>query len=89
MNFHLLFQSVIDPLAQQVGVGGALFLCALFILLRYGKGWLRNNNNNSPVTKWRPVQSGELSPNEWEMKIAELIRVQLAPLIEAIRELKK
>jgi hypothetical protein len=78
---------MLDPLAQQVGVGGALFLSALYIFLRYGKGWMKNGSGNN--SKWRPVQSGELSPEQWEMKIAEIIRAQLEPLVEAIRNLKK
>lgn len=38
-----------DPIAQQVGIGGALFLSALFLLLKY-KPW-RNSNGDKLAQK--------------------------------------
>jgi hypothetical protein len=71
----------VDPLAQQVGIGGALFISSLFLLLKF-KPWLRNGNG--PKQK---NPTGELDPAEWEKRIRLIVMDALEAHENEIREI--
>jgi hypothetical protein len=56
---------MIDPQAQNLGVGGALFITALWLILKY-KPW-RNGNGKRGTT------SGEQGIDFWDMKIQQAV----------------
>jgi hypothetical protein len=60
---------MIDPQAQQIGIGGALFLAALGMLLKY-KPWERKNGNNGK----RQQSAGEQSSDYWKIEIRNAVK---------------
>ncbi len=46
---------MLDPIAQQLGVGGSLFLTALWLLLKY-KPWRDGNGKRQDSAGGRPVE---------------------------------
>jgi hypothetical protein len=69
----------LDPTAQNVGVGGMLFLSALWLLLKY-KPW--KNGNGKAAEK-----SGDRSIAEWEGRMMQLHEAANAKLIVDIKSL--
>ena len=69
----------LDPTAQNVGVGGMLFLSALWLLLKY-KPW-KNGNGKSGS------KAGERSTEEWEGRMTALHEAANAKLLADIRSL--
>jgi hypothetical protein len=61
----------VDPIAQQVGVGGALFLAALGILLK-AKPWERKNGNG------KKNSAGEKDPSYWTGEIGRIVEQKLS-----------
>jgi hypothetical protein len=69
----------LDPTAQNVGVGGMLFLSALWLLLKY-KPW--KNGNGKTAEK-----SGDRSIAEWEGRMAQLHEAANTKLLTDIKSL--
>lgn len=59
-----------DPTAQNVGVGGALFLSALWMLLKL-KPWERKGSGGDNG------QSGEKSPSYWQREFRMAVKDEL------------
>lgn len=60
-----------DPTAQSVGVGGMVFLSALWILLKY-KPWKNGNGERSGA-----ATSAGLTANEWKSEIRKAAKEAL------------
>ena len=59
----------VDKLLQ-LGAGGALFLCALWMILKF-KPWARNGNGKLRGT---PESSGEKDPAYWREAFREIVK---------------
>jgi hypothetical protein len=66
---------MIDPQAQNLGIGGALFITALWLILKY-KPW-RNGNGK------RQNASGEQTIDFWDMKIQQAVESGVKKGIES------
>jgi hypothetical protein len=69
----------LDPTAQNVGVGGMLFLSALWLLLKY-KPW--KNGNGKSANK-----AGDASTEEWIGRMTALHEASNAKLLADIKSL--
>ena len=71
-----------DPTAQNVGVGGVLFLSALWMFLKF-KPWERKNGNGNG--KHGAPKSGELDPEVWKAEIRRIIQEENESLMNDLR----